>query len=468
MEILVSEEIYTRSRFSSGAGDVPAQPLPRCPARASASTTRAGEAALTRGVLLPSFIALTLGLCVCASAPAQDFAGFLRSAGLLTPRVGWASTDTHLFRTTNAGLDWNDITPNAGKSKTIADIFFLDSSNGWVVFAEAFEDNKGTDSARFEIASTTDGGANWSVAPLNVPEFDPGRGMSSYACVDFADTQHGWVMLRMNGSTAVSIGILLMTADGGRTWTLLGPPVAGAILFTDPKRGWLAGGPDDKLYATSDGGQHWHEVSLAVPPPLDASAQPTYYLPIFPTADQAFLPVAFFEPDGEKRSLALFRSNDGGRTWAPNGVLRIEGTAWASATTVVDSSWITAVVSHGSATLRTVPVAGKISGAVTPAKVNAGPTDSGLGEIEAITFADGTRGWALLASGELLSTTSGGAAWTDITPPAAKSIRPRMTPGKAPAAAASYTRGRSCVGRTSYIMSYGIQGVSGDDLATGV
>jgi photosystem II stability/assembly factor-like uncharacterized protein len=65
---------------------------------------------------------------------------------------------------------------------------------------------------------------------------------------------------------------------------------------------------------------------------------------------------------------------------------------------------------------------------VTPAeagvKVSVGLAGIGLGAIGVVSFADNACGWALLTSGELLFTSSGGAAWTEVTPPAARTVHP--------------------------------------------
>lgn len=396
-----------------------AQPRPRNSAYTSRHAPRPAKKPFARNLPSSTLMALTIGLILCASALAQDSVGRITSVKLLTPQAGWAATKTRLYWTNDDGLNWKDVTPSAARNWTFADTFFFDPSNGWVLLTETDE---GGDSARFELASTTDGGADWSVAPLHVPEADPGRGSSSEAWVYFEDTKHGWVMVRMNGNAAVSLGILLITDDGGGTWRTpqhLGPPVAGPTSFADPKRGWLAGGPDEQLYSTTDGGETWQEVSLPAPPPMRASAAAIYHLPTFQSAGTASLPVEFFQLDGEKEALALFRSADGGQNWTRSGVLQLDHSSWA--TSVADSSWITASVSGDALALRTVPLGGDGSGAAAPVSVRPGISRSA---ILRVTFADNARGWVLLTDGELLFTADGGATWTQTTPSPARVPRP--------------------------------------------
>jgi photosystem II stability/assembly factor-like uncharacterized protein len=210
------------------------------------------------------------------SSAAAFSQGSLQSMHLLTPQVGWAASSRQLFWTTDAGLHWNDITPAmASQSQKLASIFFLDGSRGWIL---RVDHNPATGEPQFDLAATASAGSSWSTTRLDVPDVDPSRGLSSQAWVDIVDASHGWVMARMNGNTAVSIGVLLVTEDGGATWKSpsLGPPIAGPIRFVTPKQGWLAGGPYDGLYRTNDGGDTWQPVTVPAPPQMHPTAQARY------------------------------------------------------------------------------------------------------------------------------------------------------------------------------------------------
>lgn len=318
------------------------------------------------------FLALTL--------QAQT-AGPVQSMHLLTPQTGWAATQTNLFITNNAGLIWRDITPQHTRGATISAGFFLDPFHGWLVFAHDVED---TDAHRFELASTTNGGATWSRAPLTVPDPTPSRGLSATAWIDFADPRHGWLMVRQNGNTAVSIGIMIVTTNGGRTWTdYPGVPIAGPIQFSDARHGWLSGGADRELYFSRNGGHTWTLIPLPKPPHSVESFVSGWRDPILASHKEVFVPVDYQDyPTGDRAALALYRSNSQGRTWTLRELVPVASTPSPAGITISGSRVI--VVAYA--------------------------------PIHQLSFATESRGWALSCYGDLKSTTDGGKTWRNITP----------------------------------------------------
>ncbi len=369
---------------------------------------------------------LLFALLLCAIAAAQQ-PGELESMKLLTPEVGWTATAQRLFWTTNAGGDWKDITPKTSfPEEEIASAFFLDTSRGWVLLSHRAEPEP-----RFDLASTTNAGESWSITRLNVPDPDPARGLSGRAWIDFVDLLHGWVMVRMNGNTAVSIGVLLWTEDGGQTWKSSrqkGPPIAGPMRFVTAKEGWLAGGPDRELYFTGDGGENWQEVSLPAPPQVHLAAQPMpiYNLPIFQDGKHGYLQVAY--SDVSNTASVLFATENGGQTWKPARILPEIG----GASTIVNSAWIAASFSNHNRALTLTNAflngAGGEAGGVSADVSNfAGLHDvGGLHGGEEISFVERAHGWLL--AGKLLSTSDGGVSWTDVTPPQLRPPKPSAPP----------------------------------------
>lgn len=196
--------------------------------------------------------AILAGLAVFTAITAQA-ATNLRSARQLTSNTGWILAGDRLLWTSTAGSEWTDITP-APADHTIYGGFFLDTSNGWIVRSAA---NTGA----LELARTADGGANWSVDafPLNAEETANFGGKAS---LDFADSAHGWIMLRRLSGSNFSFGMLFTTSDGGVTWEKLPtPPLGDVVHFTSATDGQLSGGPaGGKLYQTRDGGRTWSPV----------------------------------------------------------------------------------------------------------------------------------------------------------------------------------------------------------------
>jgi hypothetical protein len=68
-------------------------------------------------------LSLLLTLCVCRATQAQQ-AGRIESMKLSTPNVGWAATNKQLFRTTDGGSSWRDITPKTESNRMIVHVLF--------------------------------------------------------------------------------------------------------------------------------------------------------------------------------------------------------------------------------------------------------------------------------------------------------------------------------------------------------
>ena len=103
----------------------------------------------------------------------------------------WAATDRHLFWTTDSGHHWNDITPSAKASESVDSVFFLDTSAGWALLTAG---NENTGEPDFNLASTSDAGANWSITPVKIPRLDPETvTLTGGTHIDFIDLLHGWM-----------------------------------------------------------------------------------------------------------------------------------------------------------------------------------------------------------------------------------------------------------------------------------
>lgn len=115
-------------------------------------------------------------VALCAFVLAQE-----RTIQLLAPATGWALGNGRLFWTVDNGEHWTDITPS-GASAEIADVFFRDEINGWMLL----KSDAGDDMMRIELATTTDGGHIWFFAGVPIPKQFPDE-LSGGAWVDFAD-----------------------------------------------------------------------------------------------------------------------------------------------------------------------------------------------------------------------------------------------------------------------------------------
>jgi photosystem II stability/assembly factor-like uncharacterized protein len=341
----------------------------------------------------------------------------VQSMHLLTSNTGWAASQKRLQLTSDAGQHWTDITPPGKNLGNIDGVFFLNDLQGWVV--NSITASAGQGAAAFIVSSTSDGGKTWTSKPLTVPSLEGGIPIS----VSFADVQHGWMMLRLPSGSNFSRGLLLATADGGSSWTVLPkPPIGDAIEFVSQSSGWLAGGvAHDRLYVTRDGGNSWQRQYVVSP---DSAVTPIYQLPAFHNDHDGELAVVVGSTSASH--LTVYDTHDGGASW--DGRVTVPLSADASiaggaVTSIVDAS-----------TLFIAPRSREGFTAVANGVQSTVPQFfSRLSSGEAVTamsFKDDRQGWVLVAGGHcdngksschqessLLTTSDGGSTLSDITPP---------------------------------------------------
>ncbi|HZW95529.1 MAG TPA: hypothetical protein VFF64_21440 [Candidatus Eremiobacteraceae bacterium] len=353
---------------------------------------------------------------------------------LLTPDVGWAATSKKLFWTTDGGAQWKDITPKVThKGQVVSSVFFLDSSTGWVLLSCGDGRDPKVDDVCFEFAYTTDAGQTWSIShpkivdPVPQSAIDDGQGFSGVTFVNFADSQHGWAILKRSLNTARSSGEMLRTVDGGRTWAQLphdSLPMADHFRFVTAKNGWIAGGgqPESDLYVTHDGGDSWSQVVVKPPttvkievwPPAENGVWPDYQLPFFVSPARGFLIGSYWDGSGGPTNV-LFSTDDGGMTWRFERVFPgLDGAVAIVSNTLFVCSTSQSMDRLTLATLRIVDK-GSPPARVT-AEIHGIPIrhyNLGAG-YDSLDMIDGVHGWLL--ADELLVTVDGGATWRDITP----------------------------------------------------
>ncbi|MGC1783998.1 MAG: hypothetical protein WA708_15865 [Acidobacteriaceae bacterium] len=335
---------------------------------------------------------------------------------LLTQTSGWAlAGGKTIYWTDDDGAHWKDITPpnvTSGRFNTppFASVFFFDRDTGLALASNYL---KGGDFGSLDLYSTSNGGESWAKTHIAVSESDPERPFTG-GSMSFADPQHGWLNMGIMSGSAFSIGELFRTSDGGQTWNRVkgDPGVGGEIRLVTAEDGWLAGGPaNTELYASHDGGKSFQQVRLGAPKALGPMNYPTYTLPVFENDLHGYEAVTYAGIGEAKGIAVLFETKDGGKTWKQDGVLtnldRVS-VGVSAISTVVDSKWmIPAVPETGEPILTVLP-----SGGTETAQA-----DTMVGGMSGrkISFLSPSQGWLSCSKG-LLSTTDGGATWTEITP----------------------------------------------------
>src|SRR5688572_1652800 len=103
-----------------------------------------------------------------ASPQAQGATPDLQAFQPVTPTAGWVLLDQRLYWTDAGGPPWTDITPAGVGADTIRAAHFLDTQTGWLVTTTTAQ----TASPTYQLFRTTDGGAAWQSAALDL--FAPG------------------------------------------------------------------------------------------------------------------------------------------------------------------------------------------------------------------------------------------------------------------------------------------------------
>ncbi|HYT74331.1 MAG TPA: hypothetical protein VEL79_06255, partial [Vicinamibacterales bacterium] len=173
------------------------------------------------------------------------------------------------------------------------------------------------------IYKSTDGGENWTNVGLKDTEriakilVDPRNGNAVLACA----TGHLW-----NDSSA---GGVYKTADGGKTWRKVlpgGNPSTGCAMIgssaQDPstiyaamwdfrRQAWTfrSGGPGSGLFKSTDGGDHWSELTTSNAAGLPEKPYGRIALAVAPSKPQTVYAMI------ESAKSAFFRSDDGGQHW---------------------------------------------------------------------------------------------------------------------------------------------------------
>jgi len=146
--------------------------------------------------------------------------GYTSSLYFLNKQIGWALRDEELYKTVNAGVDWQLI-PLQFDNWPGQAIFFLNTDSGYI---------SGGSSGGLQgqyLHRTMDGGVSWT----NILTADGGN----YLDIHFVSDRTGY---------ATDNSHIYKTEDGGNTWTSevnLASNILIELHFTDANHGWACG-----------------------------------------------------------------------------------------------------------------------------------------------------------------------------------------------------------------------------------
>jgi photosystem II stability/assembly factor-like uncharacterized protein len=323
---------------------------------------------------------------------------------MLTSTIGWGLVGNRVFRTTDGGTLWKDVTPSAAPHATGV-AAFLTTTLAWVVAEPLYEAQ--------EVYKTTDGGQTRQ----------PGGSLQNTTPTQmlFITPEEGWILADLGAPPTTYSAAILRTTDGGATWVKLASSdgteqnsaiptgMKSGLAFLNATTGWLTGtaAPEENvfwLYVTQDGGATWQPQSLP-PPPGVGSIQLYLSPPSFFNNHDGILPVMVFSPVTNFSALDLYVTHTGGAAW--------------QSTTPVQAQFLTFLdAAHGWATDGKTLFATSDSGQ----HWTVFPHERAFCEVESLDFVSSTIGWAITAAPSalglptLLKTTDGGKTWTLVNP----------------------------------------------------
>jgi photosystem II stability/assembly factor-like uncharacterized protein len=349
----------------------------------------------------------------------------LRYEGFANASVGWALTNRRLVLTDDGGATWRTAGPPVDYFAAPKGASFFDAKHGWVVSEDAF-------SSSLSLWRTDDGGSTWTRTIL--PAVPNPAELMGDARTFWIDAEHAVIDVR-GGMGEGYIDGLLLTADGGATWsepamrsaTSGADGITGDPAFLDPKVGWIAGGaPGTRLWATRDGGDNWTLQQLPVPSGYLDDQGGFWGAPTFIDPNNGVVARTF--DNNQSTVLVIYRTSDGGRTWHPVAhPAPATASSWSFPT---QANWILWDPYH-TTMWRSTDQGGSWNRGVP----------AGLPSDAAPVMTDALHGWALSgtdSAAALHVTSDGGRTWAPVDPMSAPPAEPAGSPGPLPSEPPTY------------------------------
>jgi photosystem II stability/assembly factor-like uncharacterized protein len=344
--------------------------------------------------------------------------------------VGWAVDEAfrHVFRTTDSGLFWIEVTPK-NLVGHIINVYFQNAQSAW-----AFDyDN------RSNLVHTADGGNTWHSIAQSSP-------LPPYATISFSSEKDGLAETYDVGAGQGYV-TLFETHDSGATWNkiILGSPpnmldadpgtlhlcnICGDRFYFDSLRmlvisGDFASDPIGKvhLFISADLGKTWKDLLLPMPSDQYADGLVAPQSPYFYTDQDGYLPIGIvkYNPDYTHAYdvLAIYTTHDGGLSWTPASTVLESVPNLVMFRTVVDFvSPMDAFAACGHDLC--VSHDGAQTWQKLPASLNF-TYEEGKDYVEWYDFTSPTAGWAIVLSPDNSThtywrSTDGGMTWVEFTP----------------------------------------------------
>jgi photosystem II stability/assembly factor-like uncharacterized protein len=346
----------------------------------------------------------------------------VQAGGIVDATHGWALTGQRLFVTADGGRTWRDVTPPGGFGSDLGNpkgVAFLDAQHGWVAINEAFTSGSDPSYGRIDVWRTTDGGQHWMKTQLPKAVFNHYGEVMPQVQFDFLDASHGFAFLSGSLAKGAHDSDLFWTADGGQTWSADRPTgsgnvgIEGTVGFATANDGVMVNAlHGNGIVVTHDGGRTWTDATFVLPPG-SAGAQLFFGQPVYFDGHSGLVAIDFQTDTGSENR--VYRTLDAGSSWTDAATLP----PGLFATSFLDQErWIGV---NGSVVFRTA------DGGQTWASISAVGLPATL--LESLTIVDSQHGWALVEMGVCLTfksdcssrtglyaTVDGGSTWTQLWP----------------------------------------------------
>jgi photosystem II stability/assembly factor-like uncharacterized protein len=232
-----------------------------------------------------------------------------RGVSAVSSTVAWASGDKGTYaRTTDGGKTWAAGTVPGANDLDFRDVDAFDADTAYLLSIGEGEKSR--------IYKTTDGGKSW------VLQFKSKRPEAFFDSMAFWDSQHGIAVSDPVGGRF----LIITTSDGGRTWKEMpaeGMPAAlagegafaasGTCITVQGKRNvWFGtGGPEGaRVFRSNDGGRTWAVTKT----PMTSGKAAGIFSLTFWNASQGVAVGGDYTKEQEAKDNVIVTS-DGGRTW---------------------------------------------------------------------------------------------------------------------------------------------------------
>ncbi|HYO91193.1 MAG TPA: hypothetical protein VEQ40_06135, partial [Pyrinomonadaceae bacterium] len=256
------------------------------------------------------FVTMSVGAASAQWAAQSSGTGVrLRGVSAVSRTVAWASGDKGTYaRTTDGGKTWQAGTVPGASELDFRDVDAFSADTAYLLSIGEGEKSR--------IYKTTDGGKSW------VLQFKSSRPEAFFDSMAFWDSERGIAVSDPVGGRF----LIISTSDGGRTWTEMpvdGMPAAlagegafaasGTCIAVEGKRNvWFGtGGPEGaRVFRSNDGGRTWAVTKT----PISSGKSAGIFSVIFWNSKQGVVVGGDYTKEREaKNNVAV--TNDGGETW---------------------------------------------------------------------------------------------------------------------------------------------------------